>query len=261
VSALTGAGLEGLDVHALGDERGPLLSYVPGERMGRPLADLVGLAPGRSAAEAVASVRSAWAGWVVATPDPNLAAALRAAGAEQRRRATVMSAALPSPAAAMRLPTVPRRAVPVRSLLPGWRAAYPAGHPDHESGTDEEVIASCWDGYDTPEYAGAEHRSGGIVLRAGRPIGGIIVGVREEPAPWGGPWVNDIWVDPAFAGHGIGTALLGQAQFVLHRDGFTTLGLVVSHGNPARRLYERCGFREVLESWTLLLPPGPPASD
>jgi ribosomal protein S18 acetylase RimI-like enzyme len=154
----------------------------------------------------------------------------------------------------MTLPTVPRRSVPVRALLPGWRAAYPVGHPDHEPGTDDEVIAECWDGYDTPEYAGAEHRSSGIVLRRGRPVAGIIVGLRDEPSPWGGPWVNDIWVDPAFAGRGIGAAILGQAQWLLAQDGFTTLGLVVSHGNPARRLYERSGFRTIMESWTLVLP-------
>lgn len=260
MSGLPTPGLDGLDVRVLPDDHGPLLSYVPGERSGRPLADLVTVAPGRSVGDAVAAALSRWPGWVLATPEADLAAALLGAGAEQRRRASVMSAALPSPGAAMRLPTVPRRQVPVRAVLPGWRAAYPVGHPDHEAGTDEEVIASCWDGYDTPEYAGAEHRSGGIVLRAGRPVGGIIIGVREEPAPWGGPWVNDIWVDPAFAGRGIGAALLGQAQVILARDGFDTLGLVVSHGNRARRLYERCGFRLVAESWTLLLPAGPAAT-
>lgn len=247
-------GLGGLDVRVLADDRGPLLSYVPGERTGRPLADLVTLAPGRSIDDAATATLSTWPGWVLATSDADLAQALLAAGAEQRRRSTVMSATLPSPAAAMRLPTVPRRQVPARALLPGWRAAYPVGHPDHEAGTDDEVIASCWDVYDSPEYAGAEHRSGGIVLRAGRPVGGVIIGVREEPAPWGGPWVNDIWVDPQFAGRGIGAALLGQAQWLLARDGFRTLGLVVSQGNPARRLYERSGFRTVMESWTLVLP-------
>jgi ribosomal protein S18 acetylase RimI-like enzyme len=67
--------------------------------------------------------------------------------------------------------------------------------------------------------------------------------------------VHDVWRVPGVSEPGIGAALIAQAMRLLDEDGQPVLGLTVSDGNPARRVYERLGFQPVLESWTLHLPP------
>jgi ribosomal protein S18 acetylase RimI-like enzyme len=77
----------------------------------------------------------------------------------------------------------------------------------------------------------------------------------EDQAP--GTWyVNVLAVRPQFRGLGLGTRLLAHADqtgCALHRRG---MSVIVSDANPgARRLYERCGYREagaramVKEDW------------
>ena len=73
------------------------------------------------------------------------------------------------------------------------------------------------------------------------------------PATW---YVNVLALYPEFRGHGFGTHLLDLADRIaadLRTDG---LSIIVSDGNAgARRLYERCGYREaatrpmVKEEW------------
>ena len=57
-----------------------------------------------------------------------------------------------------------------------------------------------------------------------------------------------MWVDPAVRGKGIGEALMKEAIHWSKRCGTTTLRLDVTAGDrPARRLYERLGFKPVGE--------------
>ncbi len=55
--------------------------------------------------------------------------------------------------------------------------------------------------------------------------------------------IVDIALTPAFRGRGIGTRLL-RALIAEADDGALTLSIHVEASNPARRLYERLGFRE-----------------
>ena len=65
------------------------------------------------------------------------------------------------------------------------------------------------------------------------------------------PFVTDICVDPAEAGHGLGTALLAASAGRVADLGWSTLTLAVTVGNPAQRVYERLGFRVSSESWRI----------
>ena len=56
--------------------------------------------------------------------------------------------------------------------------------------------------------------------------------------------IMDIALAPAFRGRGIGTALL---RSLMAEAGARTLSIHVEANNPARRLYERLGFREAAE--------------
>ena len=245
----------------LSDARGPVLRYAPEDREGRPIADLAAVVPDRTALDAVPAVMSGLRGWLLASEDLSLTAALIKAGARPRRHASILqwSAATPAPQApldpswqAIDLPDGPddpRWA----AILPSWRAAYPPDHPDHFAGSDTDAITFLRRLLDGSEL-GPLHRATTLLLREGVVLAGIMVNVRPQDPPWGGPWVADIWRDPSLAGTGVGFALLARAQRMVQDDGFGTLGLAVSAGNPARRSYERAGFRTIVESQTVLIP-------
>ena len=68
--------------------------------------------------------------------------------------------------------------------------------------------------------------------------------------------MNVLALYPEFRGHGLGTRLLAIADRIAADLGSSGLSIIVSDGNPdARRLYERCGYREaarrpmVKEDW------------
>jgi ribosomal protein S18 acetylase RimI-like enzyme len=67
----------------------------------------------------------------------------------------------------------------------------------------------------------------------------------ENLAP--GTWyVNVLAAYPEHRGHGLGTALLGIAETLARDAGRRGLSIIVSDANTgARRLYERCGYREI----------------
>ena len=233
----------------------PVLRYVAGTRDGRPLADLAE----PLASDAARAAISALPGWVVASSDRAFVTGLTAHGARLTRHRYVMSAPTAPHADAPSDPPsgihlVPLREVSVAELLPSWLAAYPDGHVDHETGTTQEIIASCWDHFADPDWWATAHRSSAIAFSADTIVGGIIVDVRPTPVPFGGPWLSDIWRRPGGGNRGLGTWFISRAMRLLHDDGLATLGLSVTHGNPARRVYEQLGFVEQLESWTLRLP-------
>ncbi|HEX6103888.1 MAG TPA: GNAT family N-acetyltransferase [Alphaproteobacteria bacterium] len=73
------------------------------------------------------------------------------------------------------------------------------------------------------------------------------------PATW---YVNVVALYPEFRGHGWGSRLLALADRIAGDLGLSGLSIIVSDGNAgARRLYERCGYREaatrpmVKEEW------------
>ena len=89
------------------------------------------------------------------------------------------------------------------------------------------------------------------------PAYGVVYIVREESAPIGyvvicfdfsleyrgkGAWIDELFVEAAHRGKGIGTQLLDLAETASREHHSKFLHLEVTHGNPAIELYRRRGF-------------------
>lgn len=59
-----------------------------------------------------------------------------------------------------------------------------------------------------------------------------------------GAWIDELFVEPAYRGKGIGTQLLDLAERASREHHARVLHLEVNHGNAAIELYRRCGFTE-----------------
>ncbi|MFC6084351.1 GNAT family N-acetyltransferase [Sphaerisporangium aureirubrum] len=232
----------------------PVLSYVEGTRAGRPYADMAKvLGPG---ADEVILRRLP--GWVV-SGDEDLGRRLLAAGASRLRHAHTYSRDLraePAPAcwAETGYGVVACDAVPPAEVFPAWRAAYGPGHPDHHDTGDAALLA----GELAPLLAGRSWGPllpcGGLLLRQDRVVAGVLVGTLGADPPFGGPWVMDVFRDPAPRFAGLGGVMLRRALALATMHGLPALGLAVTEGNPARRLYERLGFRHTASAMTVIVP-------
>ena len=246
----------------LTDQRGGVVSYVANRRGDRQHADLAELAPGRTSDDAARALALQCPSSFVSTLDLHLAAALRAIGAAPTRHVHVMVAPTrPNPKSSE--PALPASLeIAFRDfaefdwadILPSWKAAYAPGHPDYEPGDDEDLIEAELRPYVEHEALGPVHRSTTLAVVEGRVAAAIVISLRPEPVPFGGPWITEVWRDPSSPLRGLGAALVERALTMLCADGFETLGLAVTDGNPARHVYERLGFEPSLESWTYLLP-------
>ena len=247
----------------LSDQYGPVLSFVEGTRGGRQLADLAEVIPGRSIDDAVRAAAAQCPGWCLSTNDEQLAIALRSAGANLIRNVHLMVA--PTEPGSHDNPTDVLESVTLHQfadfewadIIPSWKAAYPVGHPDHLAGTDSDLVDIELRPYVETAALGPVHRSTTLAAVEGRVVGAIVISLRPEPAPFGGPWITEVWRDPGSPARGLGAALIGRALTMLHVDGFGTLGLAVTDANPARSIYEHLGFVHTSESWTLMLPDEP----
>jgi GNAT superfamily N-acetyltransferase len=102
---------------------------------------------------------------------------------------------------------------------------------------------------------------------------GLIYLVRENDAPVAylvicfdfsleyrgkGAWIDELFVEPAHRGQGIGTQLLDIAESASREHGAQTLHLEVNHGNRAIELYRRRGFvdhhRYLMTKWLTARP-------
>ncbi|RCV51508.1 GNAT family N-acetyltransferase [Marinitenerispora sediminis] len=228
----------------------PVLRFRRGERSGRPAVfdpEVVGPDP-------VGAILDRLPGWVVVAP-VGLGKRLAARGAAVLRHAHELRrdlAADPPPAAWAGLGAGPGYRLtpcdrPAADLLPAWRAAYPAGHPDHldgPRGAEElaELLAGRLLG---PLLPG----SGLAVERTGRVAAALLVHDWEGLA-----WVGQVFRDPAPAHAGLGALLLRRGLARTAADGWPAMGLAVSDGNPARGLYERLGFTLVSSALTVVVP-------
>ena len=246
---------------------------MPELREGAPIADLASVTPHRTTAAATAAALAQLPGWLLATDDLSLASCLIKMGAKPRRHALVMQCDLRvapdgSQARPHQVPQLvgidPRftlRPLPGTSdpptwapILPSWRAAFPPDQPDHFDGDDPLAIAFLRRLVDGSEL-GPLHRSTTLFAdEAGTPVAGIMVNIRSQDPPLGGPWIADIWRDPTLRATGVGAMLISHAKRLLAEDGYACLGLAVTAGNPARATYQAQGFRTVTESRTVLLP-------
>jgi ribosomal protein S18 acetylase RimI-like enzyme len=81
-----------------------------------------------------------------------------------------------------------------------------------------------------------------VVVVTGRDVGAIAVEWREDHV-----LLADIEIAPAWRGRGLGAALVGTVLTESRRRELPVV-LQVLRGNPARRLYERLGFRVIAEN-------------
>lgn len=149
-------------------------------------------------------------------------------------------------------PTNPDRAIEYGEVA---TRAYPPKHPDHEpadsdSASAAKAVLEVMRGEAMgPWIAGASFH---VADHTDRIVGQILVTeTTASGAVVAGPFVTDVCVDPAVAGHGLGTALLATSAGRLADLGWSTLTLVVTVGNPAQHVYERLGFRATIESWRI----------
>jgi len=186
-----------------------------------------------------------------------LADALVDQGLTLVRAASVMVLRLPIPSPGAPAPGVELR--PLQDTPEDYgevmRRAYPPDHPDHEHGdaTPEGAAATIRD-YLSGEIVGPVISEASAEARLDGALVGVNV-VSEMPSDDefdGGPWITDLFVDPVAQGQGVGRALLGHAIGQLSAAGRPTLGLAVTLGNPAVRLYEDLGFVVLGTRWNLV---------
>lgn len=135
----------------------------------------------------------------------------------------------------------------VSEMVRARLAAYPPGHPD--AGPRGRPAAE----HEADVVELLAGRAAGLMLRdasavasdaAGALVGAVMV-ARSGPEPWGWPggaWVADVLVTPDWQGRGVGRALLRHAIARCTAAGEGRIGLTVTDGNPAERLYRALGF-------------------
>ena len=116
---------------------------------------------------------------------------------------------------------------------------------------DDEVVGLLQQGTDEiqpgPRFLAGLVRTWGLreVVRL-LPRGWALRQVRVPTPP--GCWVvRELHVRPAMRGQGLGGLLLSRADEAAQRAGYQKVALTTRSNNPARRLYERSGYRVVRE--------------
>ncbi|WP_433566636.1 GNAT family N-acetyltransferase [Nocardia sp. CA-151230] len=236
------------------DARGvPVLTYVRGVREGHPWADLAEVV----GPDPVDTIVSDMSGWAV-SGSVELGEQLLRCGARVIRHAHEMRRdliAYPPPADwSSRALGNGFRVVPcdrgADALFPAWRAAFPAGHPDHHPGSDEDAVNERL----VPVLAGSILGpvlpcSALVVDDTDHVVAGAIITDRD-----GLPWIADVFRRPGARYAGLGADLLRRVLGVAAADGLTEVSLVVSDANPARRIYEKLGFQLADTSLTVVVP-------
>jgi ribosomal protein S18 acetylase RimI-like enzyme len=131
----------------------------------------------------------------------------------------------------------------------GWLKRSRAGYVDEAvaSGVDRERAEQDADEQLAEVFPGGAPSPGQHVYRiveGDERVGWIWIGPAPVPAAdW---WVYDIEVAEASRGKGIGQRAMELAEDIAREHGANTLGLnVFAHNEPARKLYERLGYRPV----------------
>lgn len=111
-------------------------------------------------------------------------------------------------------------------------------HPSVVPMTDEKVRATLAHFRLRPERGSAWVACEGEVI-----LGFVFVATFWSNEYGGEAWILDeLSVDPARRGAGVGAALLAHVEHEARRSAARALVLELDEGNPARRLYERTGW-------------------
>jgi GNAT superfamily N-acetyltransferase len=194
-------------------------------------------------------------GSVVAVTRVDVRDALLARGATQVRHLYAMRHPLRT------VPDLPAEGISQRRwqdgdaelLAPVLNAAYGPGHPDPRPPDDVASAVALRDLTDDPDNPLIADASS-VAVVDDRPAGAALVVRSEHITQWHGPWLMNVFRDPASPVRGIGPAMIVHALRTLAANGESTLGLAVTVTNPALRLYHRLGFSPDLEAWLVVLP-------
>jgi GNAT superfamily N-acetyltransferase len=228
------------------DDRARVLARFREDRRNQTVhADLFTPEPGVVTEELVPVVLRELAGHRVTAPQDVGMALLRAGGTAHRHFHLMHHSLEPLPPLVAPPPGVDMTPVDrtPADIAPAMMAAYPPGHVDHEEG-DTEIgfvvgrVVRLMSGRDIGPLLSCSRLA---VAMDGRVVGGALVNLLEGRAPFGGPWVGEMFRDPAWPG--TGPALVTAVLHAAAADGQMSVGLAVTHGNErARALYERVGF-------------------
>jgi hypothetical protein len=218
----------------------------------------IDLAPGVPVDTAAAAMVAELPGWHV-SPGPELAAALAERGARLGRHAHLHSRDLraePPPAAWAEAPPPPgTRFGPVRSddadLGEAMDAAYPVGHPDRMEVHPAKEFVRVAEGRVLGPLLPC---STALVAADGRGCAAAVLTGRDGTAPWGGPWLTVMFRHPVRGPRGSGRSVLARSLAQAAADGLPSLSLVVTEGNPARRLYDTLGIGRIRSTVNVELP-------
>jgi ribosomal protein S18 acetylase RimI-like enzyme len=237
-----------------------IFTAATGTRDSRPCADGVWRHAGIPVADAARAALAAFADWQLSTADRDLAAALLAAGSQRLRHAHLMThhlSTLPSlPPTTLALEPLDAAGVLRNAERLGQIAfaAYPMGHPDHSHDTAAQAIGEIA-AIGRGDLLGPVLAQSQLACHQGAIVGACLVVDREGQAPDSGPWVIELFRDPASTVRGVGEALMSATLTAARETGLPLVSLVVSDENPsAIRPYEQLGFVDVEQSWTLDLP-------
>jgi GNAT superfamily N-acetyltransferase len=193
----------------------------------------------------------------IRTTDAGEAADLIASGAVLQRHAHDMQLELRSVqmSAGWLHPVLPPtlRLTPVdRPVVDIARASlgpYSADHVDAaQGGTLTEATATYERLLAGDTAGGVMHAMSSLVIDVPTDsvVAAVIVTLLQAESWWpGGPWVVDLFVVPRLQSAGLGRRLL---QLVIARcvaEGYERVGLSVTEGNPAERLYRAVGFERI----------------
>lgn len=105
----------------------------------------------------------------------------------------------------------------------------------------EPYVKRYWGGWDSKRYHDDFKRQNiKVVLLNGRRIGFCSYKKREDLI-----FIVDMQLSTNFRGKGIGQRLLEMIEKEARRKDLKKIGLEVFKDNPARKLYEAAGFREI----------------
>ena len=125
------------------------------------------------------------------------------------------------------------------------RAVRTEGAFSYTNGTVAEIDGAVAGGlvcYRIPEAYDANYRMAGTESEAPAFLAPVIELEQLVPGAW---YVNIIAVYPEYRGKRVAEILLAQADHLGKQASATTVALVVDRDNAsARKLYERCGYRE-----------------
>lgn len=105
-----------------------------------------------------------------------------------------------------------------------------------------ETQAPTWDAWDRSHLEGGRF----VAEIAGELVGWVAFSPTSDRCVYGGVVENSVYIDPAFAGRGVGRALMDAAIAWSEANDIWTIQAGIFPENAASvRLHEACGFRIV----------------